>query len=314
MAFTLPKMDYGEVVPGRHVLIDADVIAYLGSQGCDDMMLNSALGKMKQRWNQVLTETKAETYTGFLTGKNNFRDTVATLQRYKGNRYDKAGNRIKPQPVWLQECREALIEDYGCTLCDGQEADDALGIASALLPQGEPDDPKTIISSIDKDLAINPGCHHNMTSGKLQWVEPLGKIWIEEKVSPTSGKVTKKLRGTGMHFFYTQLLMGDSVDWIKGLPKVGDLPKERFSIPRKGSCGEMTAWHILHDAETEEEMMERVWFCYLDYWKDVGYKHWRTGKEYKPGRATALKQLTEQGRLLWMRRKEGEMWEPSIQT
>ncbi len=312
MAFTLPKINCGDVIPGRHVLIDADVIAYLGAQGCDDMMLNSALAKMKQRWDQVMSETQAETYTGFLTGKDNFRDSIATLQRYKGNRYDKDGNRIKPQPVWLQECREALIQEYGCILCPGQEADDALGIASAKLKLGSPEKPVTIISSIDKDLAINPGAHHNMTSGKIQWVEPLGKIWVEEKVSPTTGKVVKKVRGNGMHFFWVQILMGDSADWIKGLPKVGTAVKDRFGIPRKGACGEMTAFYIMEGAEDEAEMQERAWFCYKDYWMNHGYCHWRTGKEFKPGLRTARKQFIEQGRLLWMRRKEGEMWEPNL--
>jgi len=310
MAFKLPTVSYGDAVQGRHVLIDADVIAYLGSQGCDEMPLNAALAKMKQRWNQVLVETRAESYTGFLTGKNNFRDSIATLQRYKGNRYDKFGNRIKPQPIWLQECRQELIEVYGCILCEGQEADDALGIESARRSPGDAEHPTTIISSIDKDLGINPGCHHNMTSGLMTWVDREGAIWIDEKIHKVTGKTVKKFRGNGMHFFWAQMLMGDNADWIKGLPKVGDKPKAEFSIPRKGNCGEMTAWAILKDAVTEEDMQDRVWFCYKDYWMSHSYKHWRTDREFPAGIITAKKQFIEQGRLLWMRREEGELWNP----
>ena len=314
MAFRIKTLEV-EVIKGRHVLIDADVIAYLGSQGCDEMPLNAALAKMRQRWEQVMTETQAETYTGHLTGKNNFRDKIATLQRYKGNRYDKDGNRIKPQPIWLQECRQELIQGYGCVLHTGQEADDALGIESALRNVSKLDtkeDFSTIISSIDKDLRINPGMHHNMTSGELEWVEPFGYLKVKEKVHHTTGKITKKVHGCGLKFFYAQILMGDAADWIKGLPKVTDEMKATFPQIRRGGVGPMTAFQILDGAETEEECHALVWFCYKSYWTEHSYKHWRTGKEYEAGIKTAKKQFIEQARLLWMRRKEGELWESNF--
>lgn len=316
MAFKIVTLDR-EVVNGLHVLIDADVIAYLGSQGCDELPLNAALAKMKQRWEQVMTETQAETYTGYLTGKDNFRDGIASLQRYKGNRYDKDGNRIKAQPIWLQECRQELITRYGCLLQDGQEADDALGIASYKRYQEQVESEehyRTIISSIDKDLRINPGMHHNMTTGNLDWVTPFGDLYIEEKVSPTNGKTTKKVRGSGLKFFYAQILMGDTADWIPGLPKVTDWMKEDFPQIRRGGVGPMTAYHLLNEATSELKCHDIVWRCYRSYWMDHEYKHWRTGKLYPAGIKTARKQFIEQARLLWMRKQEGELWESTFST
>lgn len=307
MAFCIPKIEAAPVVPGRMVLIDADVIAYLGSFGTDDMPLNAALAKTKQRWNQVLAETQAESCKGYLTGDNNFRDDIATLQRYKGNRYDEAGKRIKPQPKWLPEVRQHLIDVYNCTKTPEQEADDALGIHAkqrrddGLL--GTQDNPMTIISSVDKDLRINPGCHHNMSDGYMSWTEGIGHLELDVK---------DKVRGSGLMFFYAQMIMGDSADWIKGLPYITEHIKDKYKLPRKGPAGPKAAYYLLKDCTTEEELELRVWSAYFSYWVEHGYKHWRTGRVYTAGYDTAYKQFIEQGRLLWVRRKEGELWEPKV--
>ena len=72
--------------------------------------------------------------------------------------------------------------------------------------------------------------------------------------------------------FYRQLLTGDRTDNIPGLAGIG---------PKK-------AEKILKDCNTEEELYKAVLKAYKD---DVDY-------------------LTEQGQLLWIRRKENELWEP----
>jgi len=300
-----------ELTPRRedkHVLIDADCVAYWSAATCDDQGEGPAFNRTKLRMNQILDECRASTYTAYLTGKNNFRDDIATLQRYKGNRYRSDGTRITPQPRYLQECRDYLIEEFNGILCDGQEADDALSIHRNKFP---PEDTNYIISSIDKDLRINYGYHHNQNSGEiirvLSGTKPLEVI---EKVSG-SGKTTKKIEGVGPMFFWAQMLMGDTADWIKGLPKVTVEMKERWPKLRMGPCGPMTAVHVLDGVVSEEDAQERVWFCYKSFWKDNGYSHWRTGQVYPAGDETAKIQFIEQGRLLWLRRREGELWEPN---
>ena len=72
--------------------------------------------------------------------------------------------------------------------------------------------------------------------------------------------------------FYRQLLTGDRTDNIPGLAGIG---------PKKAD-------KILKDCETEQELYEAVLKAYKD---DIDY-------------------LTEQGQLLWIRRKENELWEP----
>lgn len=307
MAFCLPKIKKEEPVANRMTLIDADVIAYLGSFGTDDMPLAAALAKTKQRWNQVLDETRCESWQGYLTGDNNFRDDIATLQRYKGNRYADDGSRIKPQPKWLHDVRQALIDEYGCILCHGEEADDALGIHSKKRRDadlmGTEEEPLTIISSVDKDLRINPGCHHNMIDGYFTWTDEFGMLEIDVK-----GKV----RGTGLMFFYAQMIMGDPADWIKGLPAITDDIKEMYALSRKGAAGPKSAYNLLVDCTNVHELETRVWLAYYSYWSENEYVHWLTKEKYPAGAETAYKQFMEQGRLLWMRQKEGELWTPKI--
>jgi len=81
--------------------------------------------------------------------------------------------------------------------------------------------------------------------------------------------------------FHLQLLMGDTTDNIPGLPGIG--------------AGK--AAKALHGLETEQEQMEEV--CRM-YQIHSGKKDW---KEY----------LTEQGRLLWIRREPDQLWTPDIE-
>jgi len=297
MAFSLPDLVIEETIKGREVLIDADCVAYYGAYGCDELPLRSATRRADIRMKQIIDETRAETYTGYLTGANNFRDLIATLQRYKGNRYDENGKRITKQPEWLAEVRFYLQVHWGCEVVHGQEADDALSIHQ------KNSEHETIISSIDKDLLINEGLHHDMTSGEIQEVKGFGEVWMKGS----------ECKGTGLKFFCAQLLMGDRADWIKGLPKVTQMMKEAYGIARLGGCGPKAAYLVVSETESYEEAIGRVAKCYIDYWKDNEYTHWFTGKVYPSGVKTAMGQLTEQGQLLWMRQKEGEVWEPSLE-
>ena len=278
-------------------MIDTDCVAYWAAAGCDDMPVQAALNKVQDRMISICDQIQTDEIRCYLTGPTNFRNDIATYQMYKGNRYDKDGNRIKPQPKWLQECRGYIFGNYSTIMCDGQEADDALAIAQIKCNATE--GWHSIISSIDKDLLIVPGLHHNMTSGFIQEVSTFGSLEIDAK---------NKVRGTGLMFFYAQLLMGDSADWIPGLPRVTPEMKEEFDdIKRLGGCGEKAAYGVLHECTTEKELYENVLVCYRSYWDGSHwYRHWATGAKITP---TPEAMLEEQGRLLWMRHKEGELWE-----
>ena len=81
----------------------------------------------------------------------------------------------------------------------------------------------------------------------------------------------------GYKAFSTQLLTGDRVDNIPGLDKIGPVKAAK----------------ALKDAKTKEELLQAVWKVYQE--KEHGIEY-----------------LTEQGQLLWLRRYEGELWQPDV--
>lgn len=299
MAFEMPETKAQPIVPNRIGLIDADCVAYWAAAGCDEMTVDAAKRRCDDRMNSIIDQLQTREIRSYLTGKNNFRNEVAQFQQYKGNRYDANGNRLKAQPKWLAAVRTYLQTDYDAILCEGQEADDALGIAQMKVRASETY--HSIISSIDKDLRIIPGLHHDMNSGFIEEIDELGYLTTDKK-----GKV----RGGGQKFFYAQLLMGDSADWIKGLPKVTDWMKETYNDTaklRKGGCGQKAAYNILNTADTEKELFFRVMSCYASYWDgDHFFEEWRSEIRHYPEPESML---LEAGQLLWMRREEAEMWE-----
>ena len=78
----------------------------------------------------------------------------------------------------------------------------------------------------------------------------------------------------GTKFFYTQLLTGDTADNIPGVQGIG---------PKKAD-------KILEGLEDEYEMYEA---CLNAYQGDLEF-------------------LVENAQLLWLRREEGQMWQPPI--
>lgn len=79
--------------------------------------------------------------------------------------------------------------------------------------------------------------------------------------------------------FCIQLLTGDRTDNIPGLQGIG---------PKKAD-------KALKDAKTKEELLQTAWWKY----QELGYS-----REY----------FIEQGQLLWLRRYEGELWQPSKES
>lgn len=197
---------------------------------------------LKQLLSSIMEKTGATEYRIYLSGPNNFRTAIATIAEYKGNRDP------DNKPVYFKELRSKLIEDHNAVITDGEEADDALGIAQCAAPPGT-----TVIVSKDKDLRMIPGKHLNLNNGELLEVDE----W------------------SGLVWFYTQILTGDQVDNIKGCPGIG---------PKK-------AEKILAGCKTEKELLAA---CLQEY-----------NKHYDD----PLGALNETGKLLWIRRKPGEIWD-----
>lgn len=124
----------------------------------------------------------------YLSGKENFRNEIATTKPYKGNR-DRSH-----RPSYEQEIREFIKSNWDTTEAVNEEADDLMGIAQT---KYGPED--SVIISLDKDLDQIPGLKYNFMHD------------VRYCISPEEAKYN----------FYTQLLTGDATDNITGLPGIG---------------------------------------------------------------------------------------------
>lgn len=204
---------------------------------------------------QLKKEGKAE-----LEYQPNFRDKVAEKKEYKGNRKQE-------KPFHYDNLTAYLFANYQVEVAVGMEADDLMSIHQyQRVKEGHLD---TIICSRDKDLRITPGMHFGWPCGKQQQYGPtrvheLGELEL---------KGGKKLVGTGLKFFYSQVITGDATDNYGGLPRGGPA----------------LAFKSLHDATSEAELFERVARLYED----------KFGEEWR-------KEMLEQCRLAWMIRELDE--------
>lgn len=261
-------------------LIDADVLVYQSAFGAqktrysctykakervfesakdrDDWLVSEGLTKEDveiKSWQDILSEAacmsiaknnlqmildalKTTSYKMYLTGKGNFREEIAVTKPYKGNRQTE-------KPIYFEQ-----VKDYytarGAITVDGLEADDLMAIRATKEPN------KSVICTIDKDLNMVPGLHYNWSTGD-------------------KFKVNKE---DGNRFFLYQLIQGDTVDNIPGIPK----------------CGEKKAREVVDAFESTEDRFKAVYDLYLEKGFSEDY-------------------LNEQARLLWIKRSIDEpLW------
>ena len=152
----------------------------------------------RQLLNKTLERVSAKDFKIYLTGKNNFRDKVATIRGYKAHR-DKPA-----KPVHYEELKQYLIDTFDAEVVDGMEADDAMAIKQ--MEHYTNLDDYTVICSIDKDLDQVPGWHYNWNKDELY-------------------KITEDY---ALRYYAKQMLTGDSTDNILGIPGMGPKKAEKL--------------------------------------------------------------------------------------
>lgn len=195
-------------------LVDGDVLVYRCGFSADSQMKKEAKerGYNEEETKQFLEETDytswaignlktslrdlEERFGGknriFLTGEGNFRESIATILPYKGNRPG-------TKPKYYRDLKDYMLHFKDATLIEGREADDAMGCA-----QWAKKDRSTVICTIDKDLDMIPGNHFNFMHGKFYEVD---------------------IADANLYFF-KQMLTGDRVDNIPGIEQIGEKRSE----------------------------------------------------------------------------------------
>lgn len=228
-------------------IIDADSMVYRCGFASDsskdaqgnpiDEPLENCLHSVKLQIRGVLSKFKrADEARILLQGPGNYRDRIATIQPYKGNRDPSS------RPRYYDEIRQYLLDFWGAEIVTGMESDDA-----ASIEQWKHRDKSTCIVSLDKDLDNTPGWHYNYVKDKMYWID----------------------LADANRNYWTQVLTGDSTDFIRGIPKVG--PK--------------TAMKILAGKDTWTDQYVAVQEAYAS--KGIEHEFW------------------ENATLVWIQREEG---------
>lgn len=216
------------------VIIDGDQMVYSCGFASEGEPISHTLRLLRNKMEQIIADTGASEYELYLEGKGNFREALD---------WDYKGTRPNRKPASFDECKEYLQNVWNAKLVEGMETDDMVSIR--LYESGT----DTILSSPDKDLKNTPGWHYNPNKRDIFHVS-------EEQAE--------------RHFWF-QMLMGDRVDNIKGLPYCATRTVDRLKLTkaaRKG-CGEATAKRIISGTSGAQEAREEVVRCYAEYFREI---------------------------------------------
>lgn len=222
------------------LLIDGDIICYRTAYSREPKTLKDYYAVA----DGYITNTVLNAFPGikdyrvFLTGKGNYRKDVAVTREYKGNR-------PKEKPKFLEEIRQHLLTKHPSNVSVGEEADDQIAIAATSMWFN------SVICSTDKDFNQVPGWHFNFVKKQRYYVS----------------------KAEGLHFFYSQILVGDRADNIEGVYGIGVKTVEK------------------HLAGCKTELA-----YYAKCVELLG----------------SAERVLENGLLLWLRRSEGQMWTPPL--
>lgn len=246
------------VTPGRVLHLDGDLLCYWAG-GSEDTTVATSRHMASNRIDLMRGLAGAETvivHTTADASTKGDRRIIATVKPYQGQR--KSGRKPKNWAYlreWLAGQGNWRVKEWAT-----READD--GIALCAHDACRKDQQPIAIATGDKDMRMLPGIHVNWQTLDV----------IEVPYGTYSLVGVDKLQ-YGYKWFFQQMLQGDSVDNIPGLPE--------FDGKRVGPT---TAEQLLADCLTVDDAWCRVLECYEDYY----------GRQ-------AHAMFTEQAMLLWLR-------------
>ncbi len=163
------------------------------------------------------------------TGEPSFRENIATLMPYKGQRQETI------KPVHLNAVYEYMVEKFDAIVADGVETDD-LVIMRAF------GDENCVVAAIDKDTFSQPVLSHNPNRPDDGIINGncLGKLWIEGEGT------NKKFKGYGRLHLLFQMISGDKADNYK------------FNAASDVKWGDKSAFDALVDCKTDQEAWDAV--------------------------------------------------------
>lgn len=234
----MKKFLHGLDVPDNHYEIEDVQIA-------DDIA--NANHSVKVVIDNIKAACKADKIEVYLSGKNNFRDSLPLPKQYKSNRKDTI------KPVLLQEVRAYMVKKYSAMIVDNVEVDD---VCCYRMWDGFKTGQKIVGVTTDKDACGSSGWLYNRDKmTEPLYIEGLGEIYIDAK---------NKVRGTGRKWGYVQWLIGDSTDFYNPCDVCGV------------KYGEKSAHKLLEPLKTDKDCINAVYNQYKEWYPDVvSYTDWQ---------------------------------------
>lgn len=202
---------------------------YVESEGAPFEPLHHAKHGMNMMLNSIMDAADATRRTIYISHPVNYREQM--YAEYKANR------NVDHKPHWYAELKDYLLEHGAIFSAEGDEADDALGIAQAKAKPGS-----TIICTNDKDLDQVPGLHYNWSKTRRE-----DGVYSIDEIE-------------GLRFFYTQMLTGDGVDNIPGLYKhLGRMATAKVKEPLRSLYMEREMYeYVLGVYEGDHEFLAMI--------------------------------------------------------
>lgn len=219
-----------EVIAGRAVHVDADMLCYVAGGG-EDMSVATSRRIVHSMVETFREQAQAEravlqmTASGCLKGQ---RVLVPTSQPYQAQR--KGSRRPKNWGYLREYLAQYAGPDFKVKIWDDREADDGFGYVSVSRPND-------VICTNDKDMQMLEGWHLDWTTKELF------------EVPRDTYELIRGNKTYGYKWFLLQMLQGDSADHIRGLGKCAAAPR---------GCGPATAAKMLAGTAGKEDGIAEV--------------------------------------------------------
>lgn len=227
----------------KRVFVDADQMLYACGFASEGEEIANGMYLIKKKLQQIQNACDGAILHIGVQGMHNFRDDLDF--NYKANRTSR-------KPHNYGALRDYLIDFHGAEVINGMETDDWVSVKVYSDNEG-------CIASPDKDLNNTPGWHYNYQKDKRYMVTN---------------------RQADRHLWY-QMLMGDRVDNIKGLPYCGERTREKYGLTAqaKKGCGAASAKAIIEhvpydlhasDLNNHRDVLDNVVQAYADWGEEEG--------------------------------------------
>lgn len=236
--------------------------------------IENALHTAKMMVERAIAASGADDYICVLGKGDGHRVDRSTMRKYK--------DRHTLKPIRLQEVVDYLEKKFKPIVVEDIEADDELVILCQEDPNGR------FVIGEDKDNYSQPVRFFNVNRPDEGIIDcrGYGKLWIEEKVSPKTGKKTKKVRGYGRQHLYWQIAFGDDVDTYHA------------NALSEVSWGDVSAYKALKDCTNDKESWEALVSVFKHlYPSPVHTLSWR-GEKIVVDHLYALQEMFEMARMI----------------